>query len=375
MQLRIFAAVAAAVALWPAAAEAYPQFQFAKGANRCSMCHFSPSGGGLINKYGRYQASSSISQFGGDGDVFHGLLYEEPEWFQLGGDYRSVFLVRDEPEDGETLFFPMQADLYSRFAAGDFSLNLILGVRGQAREGRDSALSRFISREHYVMWQPEQRGPYVRAGRFYAPFGIRSQDHTTYVRRYLGFHTHEETYNLSTGWIEKKWEAHATAFTPVPSLVGGNGDDLSGSALYYEWRPGDGRELALGGQARVGFSADNDRYLLGGVAKYWLEPANVLFMGEVDLGLETFHTGPSRTQLAGYVGATYFPADGFMLGATAERYDQDLEIEGTYRDAYSLIFQYFPYAHFELMIIGKMELQGAYEDPVNMLMFQGHYYL
>ena len=33
-------------------ASAYPQFQFSSGTNRCSQCHYSPAGGGLLTSWG-----------------------------------------------------------------------------------------------------------------------------------------------------------------------------------------------------------------------------------------------------------------------------------------------------------------------------------
>ena len=47
-------------------ADAYPQFQLSLGPDRCTACHFSPAGGGLLNDYGRDEAGSTISR-GGDG--------------------------------------------------------------------------------------------------------------------------------------------------------------------------------------------------------------------------------------------------------------------------------------------------------------------
>ena len=38
-----------ALTLAPAAARAYPQFQFGTDATRCTLCHLAPAGGGLLN--------------------------------------------------------------------------------------------------------------------------------------------------------------------------------------------------------------------------------------------------------------------------------------------------------------------------------------
>jgi len=65
-----------------------------------------------------------------------------------------------------------------------------------------------------------------------------------------------------------------------------------------------------------------------------------------------------------------------MLGANLERFDEDMSVADLARDAGSLTLQWFPLAHWELMLIGKLEAQGGeYGDPTSLGMFQLHYYL
>ena len=71
-------------------AQAYPQFQFSSGTNRCSQCHQSPGGGGLLTSWGRDESGDTIS-LGGDGAFLHGLV-PMPSWLALGGDLRFAVL-------------------------------------------------------------------------------------------------------------------------------------------------------------------------------------------------------------------------------------------------------------------------------------------
>lgn len=374
MQLRLFFAAAAALLALavPDLARAYPQFQFSTGNARCSLCHYSPAGGGLINAYGRFEAEATISR-GGEGDFLHGL-WEPPEWLHLGGDYRGAATYKDLGIEPSYALFPMQADTYVIVEAGDFSFSGTVGIRGTAREPGNID-ERIISREHYVMWRPKATsGPYVRAGRFFAPFGLRLPDHTAYTRRYLGFHSLEETYNLSGGMVEKDWEAHVTAFGPAPFWR--VGPEAWGGAGYYERRLGD--NAAVGAQARVAIAPDDTRYIGGAVGKLYLDGPKLLFLSEVDVGLQTFDfdPGPSRKQLAAHLGLTYFPIQGIMVGTAVERYDEDLDIADTERDSLSLTLQYFFHAHFELMLMGKLEAQGQDYGDANVLgLAMLHYYL
>jgi len=369
------AALVLALLLAPGAADAYPQFQLATGNARCSLCHISPAGGGLLNEYGRSESGDTISQFGGNGAFLYGV-YEEPSWLKLGVDLRVAGLAKQQTDDPEYYAFPMQGDTYLYLRGGDFSLYAVGGPRAQVRVPRDSIVDRFGSDEYWLMWRPKTTGSYVRAGRFFAPFGLRSQDHTTFVRRYLGFHSWEESYNLSGGHVGDDWEMHVTAFTPVPYEIMGSGPRASGGTVYYEKQLADEKAI-IGAQARAAIAETDRTYLVGGVGKYYVESARLLFMGELDFQLQDFDaTGPTRPQLATHLEVSYWPVTGFMLGAAVERFDQDMSVKDLARDAASLSLQYFPLAHWELMLLGKLEYQGGeYSDPTPLAMFQLHYYL
>lgn len=364
--------MAAGVLATSRTARAYPQFQFSTGNTQCSLCHFSPVGGGLINAYGRYEAEATISR-GGNGDFLHGL-WEPPKWLHLGGDYRGAFLYKKVGVEPHDALFPMQADTYVNIEAGDFSFSGIVGLRAAAREPRPELHERIISREHYVMWRPKRTGPYVRAGRFFAPFGLRLPDHTAYILRYQGFNSLQETYGLSGGMVEKDWEAHVTGFGPAPFWR--VGPKAWGGAGTYEHHIG--KKAAVGAQAKVAASPEDTQYIAGGVGKVYIEPAKLLVLSEVDLGLQTFDAdnSPSRKQLAAYLGLTYFPIQGIMVGTAVERYDEDLDIKDTERDSLNLTVQYFFRAHFELMLMGKLEAQDQdYGDPTVLGLAMLHYYL
>lgn len=381
MITRALVALAALLAAERIAA-AYPQFQLTTGAKRCNQCHFAPAGTGLISGYGRDEAGETISMMGGNGAFLHGLL-ELPSWVALGGDVRGASLVKDVGENGGAYpaVFPMQFDLYQRFFWKGFSLQLIEGMVANVYEtlGAVPLLSKFESREHWLMYQPKQQGFYVRAGRFFAPWGLRLVEHPWLVRRFSPFgYLFGETYNVSGGYIVNDWELHVTAF--MPSFPRPNGDPGRGIAAYYERRFGD--SLILGGQARYAVDEDGegtdagyirgvDRATYGVIGKYWLAPARLLFQAQIDANYEMLD--PNRLQLKSYLGASFFLRKGVMLTGVWERYDPDLSISGLSRNGFIAQAQVFPWAHFEVILFARTVLGGA--DPANMVMLQLHYYL
>jgi hypothetical protein len=389
----VFAALVGAVTLLASAREAsaYTQFQFSTGTTRCNQCHYGPAGTGLISSWGRDEAGDTIS-LGGDGAFLHGL-WSPPSWLALGLDFRYAILRNDVggPESPEVAAFPMQLDTYFRVAVTEaFTFNATIGVRGEVRPvdptfvGRlESIPDRFITPEHYIMWRPSATGPYVRLGRFYAPYGLRLVEHIYYVRRYTGYNLYEQTYNLSGGYIDEDYEVHATAFVPVPTGAPGFftaiGPPEHGGALYAERRFNKMASLAL--QGRVGISDELTRYQGGAVGKLWFEPLKVLFMGEGDL-INQQIKGPSstaQTQFVSYLGASYVMR-GLVVNAAYERFQEDLAVRGTARVAGDFSINFFPWAHFELYVLYRYQTSavadnGADTGSANLLMFQLHYYM
>jgi hypothetical protein len=372
---RAATALAAALLVVGAArvAEAYPQFQYSTGNTRCSMCHISPVGGGLINSYGRYESSASISAWGGDGDFLHGLV-DEPKWLHTGADFRVALAGRQShAPDPEVAAFPMQGDIYGNAKFGDFSVAVTLGVRAQVRQG-DSALSRIVSREHYVMWRPKTKGPYVRAGRFFPTYGLRLPNHTSYLRRFGGQYLLEEKLGVGAGMVEKDWELHATAF--APAMYWSAGRDAYGGTVYYERRLGD--KGGVGVQSKVSVGDEDSQYWGGAIGKWYLDKAKLLVQGEVDVGHQSFAAGdaPGRNQLNSHLELALFPMQGLMVSAAVERYDEDLSVADVARDAASLTLQLFPRAHWEVLLMGKLQAQGGdYGSPSKLGLLMLHYYL
>jgi hypothetical protein len=367
-------AVALAVALAPSVAAAYPQFQFQTGAVRCNQCHYAPAGGGLINGYGRMEAGDTIS-LAGDGSFLHGL-WTPPSWLALGGDVRLAGLLNDVGADfgTEAEAFPMQAEVYGRADVGPFSLYLDVGYRGTPRPDTPPPLSRFVSREHYLMYRPDKEGVYVRVGRFFAPYGLRVAEHPTFIRRYLGFNTLEETYGASGGYVTDEWEVHVTAF--VPDFARPVGYRESGGAAYAELRLG---LAAVGGQARVGIADGESRLQAGAVGKYFIDGPNILLLGELDVVRQRFSDADaSRAQLVGYLGASTFLLRGLMAQLVLERYDEDLAVKGVARTGMSASLQWFFHAHFEAYLYGRWVVDGSGGgdgSASRLVMLQLHYYL
>jgi hypothetical protein len=359
--------------LAPSAAQAYPQWQFSSGTGRCNQCHFSPSGGGLITNYARDAVGEDLSSFQGNGGFAFGV--DLPSWLALGVDLRGAYLRHDagNPEGTTSALFPMQADLQARVGfLENFSILATVGYRGQARTSSDylgddnyfpGSADRVISREHYIMWRAGALGPYVRAGRFFAPYGLRLAEHTTYIRRDNGFGLLQETYNLSAGVVQNAWELHATAF--APDVLRSFGSRDKGFAAMFEYRLAD--SYALGADTRIAIGDGSKRYGGGVFAKAFVSPIKTLLMAQVDLVHMQGDTGTGSNQLFGYFGPTILPVRGLWLSAYGEVSQTDIKVKGSATEAINGQLNWFPYPHFELIVQARVQKPQEQESAKTLL--------
>jgi hypothetical protein len=378
--IRVALLCAGAVLGWSRAAEAYPQWQFSSEASRCDQCHYAPAGGGLINGFARDFVGEDLSTFGGNGQLLHGLA-SPPPWLALGGELRGAFASEDVADvKGVTnAVFPMQADAEGRASYGLLSFYGVLGFRGQVRS--DDTLvptqnyqpvtsSRFVSREHYLTLRPGALGGYIRVGRFFAPFGLRMAEHILYVRRDLGFGTMEETYNLSTGYVFERSELHVTAF--APDVVRHMGSLESGLTAYYERRFAD--MTAAAAQLRVAAGPGMTRTIVGFVGKSWIAPLRTMLLAEADFVRRDISKVAPSYQFVCVGGVSIQPVKGLMGTVLQERDQVDLAVSGAAYNATTGLLSWFPYAHFELQAMGRVQVPSG-GQVAKTFFVQLHYFL
>jgi hypothetical protein len=184
--------------LFAARANAYP-WLIKNGHTGCVQCHMDPSGAGLLTAYGREQGDEELPmQYGrppGAEAPKAGLLWgqvETPDWLLLGAGFRAGFLDTGisgapagppgSPSAGWTAsVILMQADLRGGLRLGHLRASASLGVVGD--KSLASVAGNVVSREHWLGWAFDGDTFLLRAGRITLPFGIRSIEHTLWVRQ------------------------------------------------------------------------------------------------------------------------------------------------------------------------------------------------
>lgn len=377
MNLCTLAAFGLATFMAIGSAQAYPYFQTSSGTDTCGMCHVSPAGGGPLSEWGRGETGDTLA-LGGNGAFLHGLV-ELPGWFDLGGDVRLASLVNDtgNTDGAEIAVFPMQLELGVRASSGAWNLIASAGVLGAVRDApaemtatapQREPLPWLMSREHYVMWRPGDVGAYVRAGRFSPPYGLRLADHTTYVRRQLGFGLYEEPYAVSAGHLGEAWDVHVTAFASDRWRWAPRQE--VGGAVMVERRLG---RLVGTVNGRAAHGEGQTRAMVGLTAKLWRERTSILWMAEVDAGWH-WMPGLDRPQLTAYEGIVWFPVRGLSIGTAYQRHDEDVGRADDTRHAADVWFTLMPRAHVEVGVSSRYQWIGP-EGRAAMAMLQVHYFL
>jgi hypothetical protein len=362
-------------------AHAYPQWQFSTGATRCNQCHYAPSGGGLLNDYGRDASGEELSTWEGNGAFLHGAV-ELPAFLRLGADVRFALASNDNggPDQPKAAAFPMQFDLHLRLAYKSVAFQAIGGVRGQVRRTdapipggnfQPENANRLVSREHWAAWQPAAQGIYARAGRFFTPFGLRLAEHLVYIRRDLGFNTLDETYNASVGYLTNRWEGHLSVFGPDVLQSGGQ---EKGVAAYGELRFFEER-AAVALQTRYAGLDASSRWIGGAVGKLFVEPLGILLMSEANYVRQMPEGTDGVGQFVGLFGASWLPpVKGVIFTLWAERFQGALGVLDTSSNAFTGLGSWFPFPHFEFQLVGRVQdADGA--TNIKTFLAQLHYYL
>jgi hypothetical protein len=205
MTMRLWSVVACLMVLvtdvGPAGAE--PQF-LAKQYNRCSSCHYSASGGGLLTPYGRSLSGQELattrrvnSQPARDGFVSgeEEFLFGTPG-DHLGPVHLGISLLPSHLHfksgtfsDGRNLL--MNADIEGAYRGHGWTA---YGEAGRMPPLGNTAATLY-SREHWVSYE-STRGVGIKVGRYMPAYCIHFADHTSFNRADLGFDKYDQVYGI-----------------------------------------------------------------------------------------------------------------------------------------------------------------------------------
>src|SRR4051794_34075052 len=206
---------AAAALLAPfLASDAYGESMFlTKQYTRCTACHYSPTGGGLLTPYGQLLSRHELSTTGrtaaapaagteddprGEQAFLYGALGHALGPVHLGLEMRPSHLRIDFPDGHQDMNLLMTLDLIGAVQKNGWTAYGAVGrepSNSAVRDGRTLSGAAFISYEHWVSYQTE-KGLRIRGGRFLPAYGVRFADHTAYSRISLDLDRNDQVYGL-----------------------------------------------------------------------------------------------------------------------------------------------------------------------------------
>jgi len=208
--------LAGCVLLLAAPLRAEPIF-LSRQYTRCTTCHYSPTGGGLLTPYGRSLSRQELSTTGrsdstappdkhGEEAFLWGLLGNTLGPVDVGIDVRPAHLGYDIAGTTSDRDFFMNADLLAAYRIKGFTIYGEVG-RQPLAEG-----SKIDSYEYWVSYQTE-KGLGLRAGRFLPSYGVRLADHSAFTRLELGLDIHDQLYGLE---VSRTWDHYLLQATLSP---------------------------------------------------------------------------------------------------------------------------------------------------------------
>jgi hypothetical protein len=164
------------------------------GFAECGGCHVDPMGGETLTGMGRVTGETLLaSQYGAptpnDAAMFlYGI--PEPDNIRLGGSFRALNIYDFDTNNPRV--FPMQMDFYGAAFIGNFIIAGSIGVSRASNRYEHSSKAKIfgdiedegfigVSRNHWLGYRFSDQ-LMLRAGRINLPFGIRTPDHTMWVR-------------------------------------------------------------------------------------------------------------------------------------------------------------------------------------------------
>ena len=365
----------------------------------CTICHVSPTGGGLRTPSGQYYGREVLPRwgerpsihatsddnaesagyyrfFGGFGgwqagntpssevEDRYGDIEPNPT-FRGGGDIRIMTYIPanriNDKFDVDPSIFPMQASLY---LMGRPHENVVLyGDMGlMASEGATNLLGLDLGsvppldylrvRELFVKVDNLPYNTYVRAGRFNPAYGWRIPDHTAYIRKPLGFDQDRQVFGIEGGINPNYPYANLGLFAQGldawPGDTGAKGWGLTAN--------GGIRELGwhLGGSAQFLSTELGDSLTLG--PQWALNFYPVAILGELDLRQDFTN---NTTLLAGYSEVNWLMTWGLTGHIKFEYIDPDVTIRDDHQNRVAIGTNFHPWTQIDIQTEYRQTWSGG----------------
>jgi hypothetical protein len=328
LRLAFLALLLAAQALVQVRAEPYLAVREGLG---CPSCHVNPTGGGLRTTFGDVFAQTQWPAEHVDVPGQGPWLGNVGDFLRVGGDLRGDFSWNDTQHTKKADSFSL--DEVAVYGEADVIKNrLTLYVDELLAPGGAT------TREAYPLLWLFQHQAYLKAGRFYLPYGLRLQDDYAFIRQVTGVNYETPDDGVELGYLQGPWSAQLAVTNGNSSAGSSNsqGKDVTGSVVYVQpgWRLGasfsdNGANGGTHGERRMGGVFAGVR--TGPLA--WLAEADYI----VDRTQQ-----PNVKEYVGLLEANWAFLRGHNLKLTAEYYDPNVDVQHNQQNRFSVVWEYTP---------------------------------
>jgi hypothetical protein len=372
----------ALVLLTPRPAHAYA-WMIRHGFAGCAQCHFDPSGGGLLNAFGLGAAADTLrSHYGSeppDAKPFFGL-WTNPPWLLAGGSFRDMVLFM-KPDGAATSSqnVLMQADLRAGIDAGRWRAAASLGVITNGNSPA-AVVGNLVSREYWLGYTFAGDNVLLRAGRINVPFGVRSIEHTLFVR--MATRTDLNDTQQHGVAIAARGHGFRGELMGIAGNYQASPDAFRerGYSGYLEWSPAS--HYAFGVSSLVTHAAE-DVYLRAantrqahGVIFRGSPVLPLVLLGEGDVVIQSVTGLSTWTGLATMLQADVEPWQGLHLMGTGETYSTGQPGSGTSWSGWGGIDWFFlTHVDARFDYVHSVAYLGATRVPIDSFLVQLHIFL
>ncbi len=328
---RSFLYLGALVGMGMGAAHAEPYLAVGQGY-KCGACHTNPTGGGLRSEFGDIFAQNVMPEEHLDlgTDEWLGRIGDR---IRVGGDLRTDWSFMDVPHSSTEKSFALEqvrtyADVSIIPSRLDFSIDELLAP------GAATVM------EAYAKYASASGELYVKAGKFYLPFGWRLQDNTAFVREVTGISMTTPDTGVELGLELPHWSAQLDLTNGAANATTGNGQQVTAQAVWVHsaWR--------IGAAASSTQSDAGNRREAGLFAG--LRTGPFVWLAEGDLVRGGGFTNGDRTMLASLLELDWGLRRGHNLKLTYEYEDPERSVRNNAETRASVLYEYTPIQFLQL---------------------------
>jgi hypothetical protein len=294
-----------------------------------------PTGGGARNTYGAFYGSQLLPATPGDVSAFDGGQISDT--IRLGGDLRFN-IARTEQDEADTQqgFNTHSGQMYVTVApvGSRFLLHVDQQVAPGGTRNREAFILARLTDHHYL-----------KAGNILLPYGLRLQDDSAFIRE-----ASQVTFDNSEQGVELGL-TYGTTLLNFAVTNGTSGQTNNDDRFQYIARGeylGDGWRLGAGyifNDAEVG-----ERHLANVFGGFSLGDYAFLFeLGRLEDESVLNVDGRAEVRYVGFAEVNWNFAQGYNLKLTTEYLDPDRNIDNIDRARHSLLLEYTPYAHMQVL--------------------------